>query len=740
MSLFRIIVLLLSFTALNFAQNVGTWKNYTNMLNVKESVLINGELWAATGGGIFNYSFSSNSYSTFTKSEGLSSHSITAIDKDNSGRIWIGTSEGYINIYDPSTGSFEKILDIFKTGKSKKQINDLVIKNDTVYVATDFGLSLIDANSFIFLETIVKFADLPAEIPVYTIYLSDRIYLGTAEGVAQSINPFSNLASPENWEITPLRFSGASLKINKLILFDNMLLAATPKGIFKRENGQFAEFAYLNFNVYDLKVKNDSLYSVTLNTIHIRKNGFDKVVFRDADKIFNSLIFSGDDFLISTNEGILKVSASDTLTITPNGPVTNTFLNIATDKDGNLWCATGKDSKGKGVLKFDGKTWQVFDKTNVPEFKTNDYHNVSVSADNTLFFSSWGFGFTEYKNGKFTTFDTAGTGMVGIPDHPGFLVIYDVQKDSKKNIWVLNFWSADQQVLSELTTDGKWHHYKFGSPLLPATVFSEGLAIDQFDTKWFIVTNGAEKGLYYFNENDTPDDLTDDVWGKITLREGLKSDDINAVVIDKRGEMIIGTQLGINVLPDLQNISSLRSDLFFAIREQAILSVAVDPLNNKWVGTTQGVFYMSSDGSRLYEHYDVSNSPLPSNTVKSIAVDAKNGIVYFGTEFGLASLTTLGIKPNEDFSDLRAYPNPLVLDSRNNNTVMIDGLIQDSFIKILSVNGNLVNKFPTFGGKVYFWDGKDLDGNLVSSGVYIIIAYDEEANLVGKTKIAVIRK
>ncbi len=740
MQVYRILLFCFISFSMSLAQTSGIWKNYTDMQNVKEVVLTGENLWAAAGGGVFNFSFATNSYSTFTKSEGLSSHRITAIDIDNSGRVWLGTAEGFINVYDPSTGKIEKIVDIFKTGKSKKQINDILIRNDTVFVATDFGLSLIDAGSYIFLETVVKFGNLPAETPVYTIYLNGKIYLGTAEGVAESVDLNSSLSAPDNWLITPVIFNGNNLKINKLILFDNRLLIATPEGIYAEDNGQLVEFAYPNYQVYDFIVENDSLYSVLFNTIHVRKNGFDKVVFRSEDRMFNSLKFLSGDLVISTNKGVLKVSHSDTLTISPDGPVTNTFLNITTDRDGNLWTATGKDSKGKGIMKFDGKKWYVFDKSNTSALKTNDYHNVSVANDNTLFFSSWGFGFTEYKNGEFTTFDTTGTGMIGIPDNPGYLVVYDVQKDSKGNIWVLNFWSAAQQVFSELTTDGKWYHYKLGSPLLPATVYSEGLAIDQFDTKWFIVTNGAEKGLYYFNENGTPEDETDDVWGKITLSDGLKSDDVNAIAIDKRGEMIVGTQLGINVIPDLENLNSLRSDLFFAIREQAILSIAIDPLNNKWIGTTQGVFYMSPDGSRLYEHYDISNSPLPSNTVQSIAVDAKRGIVYFGTEFGLSSLTTPGVKPNQDFSELTAYPNPLVLDGQNENTVTIDGLVQDSFIKILSVTGNLINKFPTFGGRISYWNGKDLNGKPVSSGIYLIIAYDEEANLVGKTKIAVIRK
>ena len=44
------------------------------------------------------------------------------------------------------------------------------------------------------------------------------------------------------------------------------------------------------------------------------------------------------------------------------------------------------------------------------------------------------------------------------------------------------------------------------------------------------------------------------------------------------------------------------------------------------------------------------------------------------------------------------------------------------------------------GGLVAYWDGRDDDGNLVSSGVYIVIAFDQEGNSVETGKIAVLRE
>jgi hypothetical protein len=41
---------------------------------------------------------------------------------------------------------------------------------------------------------------------------------------------------------------------------------------------------------------------------------------------------------------------------------------------------------------------------------------------------------------------------------------------------------------------------------------------------------------------------------------------------------------------------------------------------------------------------------------------------------------------------------------------------------------------------VAFWDGTDSEGNLVSSGVYFVVAFDKEGNNVISGKIAVIKE
>jgi hypothetical protein len=168
-------------------------------------------------------------------------------------------------------------------------------------------------------------------------------------------------------------------------------------------------------------------------------------------------------------------------------------------------------------------------------------------------------------------------------------------------------------------------------------------------------------------------------------------------------------------------------------------SIAVDPLNQKWVGTNAGVFLLSPDGTQQLALYTVDNTggKLIDNDVKSIAVDEKTGTVYFGTNSGLASLTTSAAAPKTAFDELRVYPNPYRVPS--SVLLTVDGLMENSTLKILTTDGVLVREVQTPGGRLGYWDGTDQKGNVVASGIYIIAAYSASgSNANGK--VAVIHK
>jgi ligand-binding sensor domain-containing protein len=163
----------------------------------------------------------------------------------------------------------------------------------------------------------------------------------------------------------------------------------------------------------------------------------------------------------------------------------------------------------------------------------------------------------------------------------------------------------------------------------------------------------------------------------------------------------------------------------------------VDPVNRKWIGTDAGLFLVSSDGTNLIAFYDVTNSPLLTNEINMMGSDPKEGKVFIGQTGGLISFKTQAPSPNVDFSALYTYPSPY--RPSTGSVMTIDGLIKESDIVIIDLAGNKIKAFSSPGGRVANWDGKDENGNIVATGVYIVVASDKEGNTVSKTKITVVR-
>ena len=151
-----------------------------------------------------------------------------------------------------------------------------------------------------------------------------------------------------------------------------------------------------------------------------------------------------------------------------------------------------------------------------------------------------------------------------------------------------------------------------------------------------------------------------------------------------------------------------------------ITTIAIDNANRKWIGTKgNGVYLISSDNMVEEKHFTTSNSPLLSNNIYCITIDDNTGIVYIGTDNGLCSYQSEATKPNEEMNsdNVWAYPNPVTPEYRG--MITISGLSQNSDIKITSSNGSLVAEGRSQGGS-FQWDGNDLKGNRVASGVYMV--------------------
>jgi flagellar hook assembly protein FlgD len=137
------------------------------------------------------------------------------------------------------------------------------------------------------------------------------------------------------------------------------------------------------------------------------------------------------------------------------------------------------------------------------------------------------------------------------------------------------------------------------------------------------------------------------------------------------------------------------------------------------------------------EHFTESNSKLISDYIYSIDINNATGEVFFGTYKGLCSymsdVTATVEEMNNDVT--YAYPNPV--RPEYTGPITITGLTYNADIKIVTVNGTLVNKGRSTGGS-YIWDGNDMNGKRVASGIYMVQTATQTGEKGTVCKIAII--
>ena len=747
---------LLTAAFLSARAEVGTWKNFTSMRDVRGVVRSGNTLWAATSGGLFGWDLETQAERLFTNAEGLQSVDLTAVATDPQGNVWTGTSAGLLHILSPADGTWQYIQDIATTNQTNKQINRIVVYGDTVLVCTEFGLSVFRRKLFEFGDTFTKFGTLPTNVRIRV--LDAAVYDGmlwavVSDGqgndriaVADLSNP--NLLPPESWALQVVGTPPTTPRA--LGLFDGRLYAGTARGLFALEGtGWVAIPALANADIAGM-ASSPSVLALCTNTREaFIVNSQQQVTQVGVTLPFSptSITLSASDqvFIGSLNGGVLSFQTSWESRV-PAGPASNQFVSVAIDQDGVVWGASGRSPNGKGFYRYSGGEWISFTRDNSP-LPTDDYYRVSTGCDGSVWASSYGKGVVEVPRGS-TTIDAqrvfgGNVGMIGVPNDQSFIVTSGVACDGRGNTWMSIVNPANKNVLAVRKADGAW-------VVLPVIVgnaklsylmdepVDRSLAVDAFDNLWATVRESPYKGVISLGNRGSIDST---VAIHITGDDGLPSDDIKTIVVDRSNEIWVGTDKGIGIILDPSN--PLRDGGIATYRPLTgvvINTIAVDALNQKWIGTTEGAVLLSPDGTQLLAYYTVESTAgkLMDNDVKSIAFDPRSGMVYFGTVSGLASLSTASPAPQASFDKLVSSPNPFVIP--NTGQLMVDGLVENSTLKILSIDGRLVREVQTPGGRLGFWDGKDSNGKDVSSGIYIIAAFSEDGAQVVTGKVAVIRR
>ncbi|RLC48385.1 MAG: hypothetical protein DRI23_10440, partial [Candidatus Cloacimonadota bacterium] len=136
----RIFIILIAITTL-YLYSLKNWQVYTNTTHIFDIVSHDNKLYTATWGGLEVYDINSDSFvEKYTTINGLANNDIRAIQyNDLNNEFYLGTNgNGVIRMKE---GEFKLPIDKI-IGLASDFVNDIVVLDSLVYIATTGGLSV----------------------------------------------------------------------------------------------------------------------------------------------------------------------------------------------------------------------------------------------------------------------------------------------------------------------------------------------------------------------------------------------------------------------------------------------------------------------------------------------------------------------------------------------------------------------------------------------------------------------
>lgn len=755
-------IILFFISQLFFAQqNNQLWKGYFSYNEIVDVESTSNSVFAATQNAVFSKAITSSDLKIFNSINGFKPESITTIHHSQStNKTFAGNTNGLILVIN-SDGSISSKVDIINevpVPSNKKKINDFYEHDGKLYVATDYGISVMDiATSEFIITYFVGTAGEETEV-LQTTVLNNQIYAVTRSfGIRKGDLSNPNLYDFSQWQTFDTGFWLG------IVTFNNELVAMNTDSKTYRYNGTSFQ-QVLNQNQAGLKIKTNGteIIVTTQNHVFILNQSYtvlaDITQIPDYNAIFKAAtVVSGIVYIGTEKDGLFSTSlANPTVfqSMSPNGPVRNYIFRVKKAPN-YLWAVYGDytrqynpyDLDEFGISKFSNDNgWELIPYEDLFQVKSICDIIIHPNNPNLVYATSYFSGLLKIEGDNIELFNNTNTGPNGleslvVPGSPSYvdIRINSPAFDKDGNLWLTN--AFVQKAIKVLRSNGQWQSYNLADVAPTVSTGRYGpMAVDKNRTKWVPSIND---GLIAFNENYNNKFIVIS-----TTNGNLPDNDVRCVAVDNRNQLWIGTYAGLRTVSVDRFISSdelttnaiiiqegdLAQELFY---QQTILDIAVDGANRKWVSIADGgVFLVSSDGQKTIYRFTKNNSPLPSDNINDIEIDGVSGEVFFATDKGMVSFLGTSTKPSDSLSDVFVYPNPV----RPNfvGTVKISGLTDKANVKITDIEGNLVYETTTSGGTIE-WDTKAFGKHKVASGVYMIFVASEDATDSTVKKVMIIR-
>lgn len=750
------------------------WTSHTAMRSAV-AVAASGDsvVWTATGGGLFRYRVASGQTTRVTVAEGLSGSDARAVAVDTRrNRVWIGYGNGAVDVYNPASGALTALTDIVRADRfPARDVRGIVVSGDSVFVATGFGVVVYDPVRLEVRATYSRFGGLGSGLAANDVLDAPMpgtgaraLWIALEGGVAVAPLDGRNLQDPASWTVETAGLP--STTVRALARFDGRVYAGTNAGVAVRTGANAWQNLFATGDaVFDLAAGASLVGLRTFGAVVVQAGGASSGPAVAGLENGRDAVWAGSRlFAASSTQGLVPLTlASGTVTagtpILPNGPYENVFAGLRFAADGTLW-AGGSGDVGGGFFRLsaDGQTWTSFTAATVPGFPSGGIA-VAPTADGGAWGGTIGKGAVRIESsGAFTVYNRTNSslGRSGATSDPDYVEVRGIAVEGS------TVWATNRYGVSPL-------HVRVGSAWSAVPLASTGgystayngfvpVFVDGFGQKWIGIVSELNqregRGLIVLDTRGTPADASDDRFRYFAAQgsggSGLPGVFVTSIDEDGRGRLWIGTDRGPAYLANTsvtaqdntaQFVWPVDTDLQrYVLLGVRVNDVATDAAGNVWCATNEGAFRVDETAGSfaIAETFNATNSPLPSNTVLAVAVSPVTGEVFFATDAGLVAWSGGPAAASPTVQPLVAYPNPFRAVEAAAERVTIRGLVAATAVRVLAPDGRLVAQLDGRGGSVE-WDTRDLAGQPVPSGVYLIVAVGTRGEGAAYGKIAVIR-
>lgn len=706
-----------------------SWRSYTSFNFVTDMVLYDGFIWVATTGGLVRIDPATMTHATYTNIEGLGTNTLYSLCVDSRGRLWVGGKGHLVNFTDPDKpdaylftdrdGGLVEIYDI-----------DCSPDGDSLWLADRLGLTLFlasdDRGHGLILDTYSRFGDIGRDTPARKVALaSDSIWVGTDGGLAVGSRfDVRQLKAPTGWiDYFPSQISSMpSDSIRALVVRDDSVYIGTTQGFYRLDRETIPVLT--NLGLYG----NPIIYNMSLIG--------DSILTNSAR---GSALYYGGSFAYQPTAGM---------------PITNTAAGVVdadgTYWDGNLYYGIYYRSDGS-MVRYDaggtprneceaiaatqGKIWGAFageilaymdgDRWVQVAGVTGRLLALEVGPLGELWVGTFGNGVYRILGDSIAHYGSNNSPLTGPHSARTFVVVPDIYATDEA-VWFANFvGDSGELVAVNPYNTGQWQAY-----VLTGGENAE-LTISVTSAQGLVYVASEENGIFQIDYGGTPFYLNDDIRRHfITSNSGVGSNFIRTMAIDGYDTLWVGTAYGLSY-QSVGEIYFINMDVPTGFGPE-VTALAFDGQGSLLAGSPRGLA-IRDIATGTFKYLNSENSGLADDDIIDIYYQTDADAAWISTTGGISRLTMPYRLATKNLKDIRAYPNPMVI-RYGNETVRFDysGLAQ---VRIFTVAGELIREIPVNGA----WDGRNEDGKLVASGVYIFTLTTPDGD-IGRGKILLIRE